>query len=162
MLDANKVKIMLEQYIRCCEDIRHLDNGLWQISSINITIAGVMIGLSFQYLSGYYRLIPLSLAFVLSLALTITVSKYIYFQLGRATFMLSIEQCFDVNSVPTSTDETAKILSSKNIKVDVPARWFVKQRANRWLGGMMLFVTALLLIMIVFTIISPLIPQLNP
>jgi hypothetical protein len=79
-LEENRQKIRIEQYIRCCADIRHFDNGVWQIASINITIAGIMIGVSFQFLSGCWRAIPLFIAFCLSLALTVTMSKYLYFK----------------------------------------------------------------------------------
>ena len=159
MTDENKVKIKIEQYIRCCADIRHYDTGLWQISSINITVAGIMIGLSFQYLSGIYRIIPLLLAFFLSLALTVTLSKYIFFQLGRARFMQHIEEEFNVEPVPTRTEDTFNFLKHINVKVDAPANWFSGSKANRWLVSMMLSVTILLLIL---ALTSPFIPPLNP
>ena len=105
--DDEAAKIKIEQYNRCYEDIRHYDNGLWQILSANVTIAGILIALSFQYLSGASRFMPLFLAFVLSLALTVTMSKYIFFQLGRTEFMRKVECWFDVEGVPTSTPEIA-------------------------------------------------------
>jgi uncharacterized membrane protein len=158
MSEENKIKIKIEQYIRCCEDIRHYDTGLWQVSSINITVAGIMIGLTFQYLSGIYRMFPLLLAFFLSFALTVVVSKYIFFQVGRARFMHLIEEEFSVESVPTSTDDTSNFLKKIGAKVDAPAKWFGENKANRWLVSMMLGVTILLLIL---ALVSPFIAPLN-
>jgi hypothetical protein len=114
-LDANRQRIRIEQYIRCHTDIRHYDNGVWQIASINTTIAGIMIGVSFQFLSGCWRAIPLFIAFCLSLALTVTMSKYLYFQLGRAGFMHTIECEFNAEPVPTSTEDISKFLEGKKI-----------------------------------------------
>jgi hypothetical protein len=161
MFEENKGRIKIEQYIRCCEDIRHYDNGLWQISSINVTIAGIMIGVSFQYLSGFWRTIPLLIAFSLSLSLTVTISKYIFFQLGRAVTMRRIEGEFGVESVPTSTEDISDFLKrSKKSKteIDAPARWFSGQKANKWLVIMMLGVTVLLLIL---ALVSPFIVSSN-
>ena len=147
MLD-NTVKIKIEQYTRCCEDIRHYDTGLWQITSINITVAGIMIGISFQFLSGIYRIIPLLLAFFLSLVLSVTLSKYILFQLGRAEFMHQIEREFEVEPVPTSTKEVLAFLNRANVEVDQPARWFKQRKANRWVIGIMITATIALFIMV--------------
>jgi len=155
MLDEEAVKIKIEQYTRCSEDIRHYDRGLWQISSINLTVAGIIIGISFEYLSGYYRAIVLSLAFLLSLALTVILSKYVLFQLGRARFMHQIEKDFEVEILPTSTTDILDFLKKRNIEVDIPARWFKHKKANRWLIDTMLITTITLLIL---TLVSPFLP----
>lgn len=151
LLEENRQKIRIEQYIRCYTDISHYDNGVWQIASINTTIAGIMTGVSFQFLSGSWRAIPLFIAFCLSLALTVTMSKYLYFQLGRAEFMHIIEVEFNAESVPTSTEEISEFLKGKK-KFDMPASWFKSQKAHQWLIAMMLLVTFLLLIL---TFVSP-------
>lgn len=153
--DKNKIRI--EQYIQCAEDVRHYNTGLWQITSINITVAGVMIGLAFQFLSGIYRIAPLLLAFFLSLALTITFSKYIFFQLGRATFMKQIEKNFEVEGVPYSSEDIADFLKVKGRSVDAPVKWFVGRKANSWLTSLMMGVTIVLLVL---TIVSPFMPLL--
>jgi len=147
MLD-NNAKIKIEQYTRCCEDIRHYDTGLWQITSINVTVAGIMIGISFQYLSGIHRIIPLLLAFFLSLVLSVTLSKYVLFQLGRAQSMHQIEREFEVEPVPTSTNEVLAFLKKTEVEVDQPARWFEQRKANRWVIGIMLTVTIVLFNMV--------------
>jgi len=151
----DKTKLKIEQYNRCCEDIRHYDSGVWQIASINITVAGIMIGIAFQYLTGVYRVFPLLLALGLSLTLTVTSSKYIFFQLGRAQFMKTIEEEYKIPSVPTKSQDIKDFLDSGKVKLDAPARWFIGRKANRWFVGMMLFVTALLGLLIVVSLLFP-------
>jgi len=152
---SQKAQIRLEQYTRCCEDIRHFDNGLWQITSLNITVAGIMIGVSLEFLSSWYRAIPIGMAAVLSLALTVTVSKYLFFQIGRAQFMRRIEAEFGVNIVPTNTEDTRRFLDSINVEIAAPTIWFVDKKAGNLIVCLMMGVTILLFVLIILSAFIP-------
>ncbi|MDI6888961.1 MAG: hypothetical protein QMC78_04640 [Methanocellales archaeon] len=138
-------EIKIEQYRRCSEDIRHFDRGVWQIASIATTVAGIMLGIAFTYLSGIVRVLTLLSTFLLLLAFTITISKYIHFDAARGIFMGQIEEdYFKVRRVPAKTQDVKKFLEKqKESPVKPPASWFVSQKAHQWLGvailGMTLF-----------------------
>ena len=156
MLDEKTVKIKLEQYRRCAEDIRNYDRGLWQISSIATTVSGVLTGISLEFLDGIARSSLIFMAFLFSLAMTVTLSKYILFQLARTLHMRRVEEEFGVEIVPTSTTYINHYLKKKNETIDKPARWFDNCRANQWIVGVMVIMTILLLVL---AIISPSLPK---
>jgi len=102
-------------------------------------------------LSGFVRTLTLLSTSILLLALTVTVAKYILFDLARGQFMRQIEDYFKARQVPAKTDDIIKFLEGQKVEIERPIRWFKRQKASQWLVSAMLGIT---IILFVITLIS--------
>jgi hypothetical protein len=146
-------EIKLEQYRRCSEDLRHYDRGIWQMSSVAATLAGIILGIAFTYLHGVVRTALILIGSATILALTITATKYYLFSVARATFGHLIENDFGVRSVPVRTEEVNELLAQGKISLGAPTEWFKQTRANKWLMGVMLLIGMGLLVLAFFSLL---------
>lgn len=81
----------IEQYKQHAEDWRHLNNIIWQIPSLTVTVGAILIAGSYQLSDNIARGIILLLGTILSFSLLVALVKHRYFHNKRTELLESIE-----------------------------------------------------------------------
>jgi hypothetical protein len=115
-----------EQYRQCREDWRHYDRLIWATPSIVITISGVILGISYGYLTNGMELLIIRacLLFVLAVwisTLLIALSKHRFFQVGRTDLSQGLEADSLLERTPMRTSDLE------------PKGWLQRRTAYKWL-----------------------------
>jgi hypothetical protein len=126
-------QLMLEQYKRCAEDIRHLDRLLWEIPfSTMFTVSG-LLSLAYGFLKDVNVVrIVLVILIVYAFIMMFETIKIRFFQVARAIFAEEIEKTFSVKSIPVESMQALEFLSSvKQQKIPRMNKFIYKRRAGR-------------------------------
>jgi len=128
-------QLMLEQYKRCAEDIRHLDRLLWEIPfSTMFTVSG-LLSLAYGFLKdvNVVRIVLVILIVYAFIMMFETIKIRIrFFQVTRAIFAEEIEKTFSVKSIPVESMQALEFLSSvKQQKIPRMNKFIYKRRAGR-------------------------------
>jgi len=144
--------LLLEQYRRCCEDLRHFNDIAWQVPSVAVTISGILLGVAYEFLDSIPRIILLLLNTFMALTMTIKFAKNSLWIEDRTEFMKDIEDYFKVKQLPVETDEILDYLTKdlpqpRRRKYRAKIRWFFGQKGFLWTLSLMLAFSAFLFIL---------------
>jgi hypothetical protein len=145
---ALRNSMILAHYSVLATDHRDLDRQIYQIPSVLVTIASLVMITSYYYLSGLPRAFMLLSGFGLSLSLTIILAKQRYGEDLRAMWMSKMELEHLGRSFPSSTNDVTldQIEREHGYHPPIP-RWFLRQRGFAYIFWLCVFVAGVFLVL---------------
>ncbi|MCP8303906.1 MAG: hypothetical protein H3Z50_00300 [archaeon] len=105
---------VLRQYDRLAEDWRHFNTIAWQLPSVAIAIIAGVLGVAYEFLEGYPRVLFLGLGSAFIFALAIALAKHRFFMDARSQFLQDLESNrLNIDKFPITTPETEHYLEKK-------------------------------------------------
>jgi len=133
-----KEQLRSVQYIQLNEDFRLYDRQFWQMPSVVVLICSAVIGVSYSAVAEFWaRGALLIIGFSLSLALSIALVKYKFFQATRIEALRTLEE--DPNTGLVRVQRITKQGQKK------PSNWLEERSAFRWMIGATFFMSLVLL-----------------
>jgi hypothetical protein len=141
-----KQNLIIAQYNRASHDYRLLDQLMWQIPTVAITITSVVFGISFGVIKNNYFVmgVVLILGGIFNFTLLIAITKYRLASDVRVNWMEYLEEKMGIEHIPMKTDKALEFLEKRDY-THRTFSWLRKQSSFTWLSYtlLILFITTL-------------------
>ena len=116
---------LIEQYRRCCEDWRHYDRILWEISFSTLVVTGSLLTLVFAWVREVFPRIILILCLLIFVVMMMFLAvKIRFFQEARCEFAKDIERKLNIKTTPIETKESLEYLDGKDGEIIIRHPFF--------------------------------------
>jgi hypothetical protein len=134
-LERFKQDLILAQYYRASYDYRLLDQLMWQIPSVAITVSSVVFGISFGVIKDNYLImgVVLILGGIINFSLLVAITKYRLAEDVRVNWMEYLEEKWGIEHIPMKTGDVIKFLEERGY-THRTFSWLRKQSSFTWLS----------------------------